>query len=103
VFSNELQFAAFLQRCSERKLWENAKSGVYFGLKAFADLCVKLAYPLLDLLCTLSSGLELKQANMRFDRDLCWYEEDRRTSLAQEVIPCLVGSTKVGSPEHACS
>ncbi len=100
MFSNELQFAAFLQRYSERKLWENAKFGVYF---VCADLCVKLAYPLSDLLCTLSLGLELKQANMRFDRDLCWYEEDRRTSLAQEVIPCLVGSTKVGSPEHACS
>jgi hypothetical protein len=103
VFSNELQFAAFLWRSSERKLWGNTKSGVYFALKAVADLCVKLACSLLDLLCTLSSGLELKQVNIRFELDLCWYEEDRRTSRALEVIPCFVGSTKVGSPEHACS
>lgn len=46
-------------------------------LKAVADLCVKLACSLLDLLCTLSSGLELKQANIRFVLDLCWYEEDK--------------------------
>jgi hypothetical protein len=72
-------------------------------LNAFADLCVKLACSLLDLLCTLSSSLELKQANIRFELDLCWHEENRRTSLAQEVIPCLFGSKKFGSPEHACS
>jgi hypothetical protein len=72
-------------------------------LKAVADLCVKLACSLLDLLCTLSSGLELKQFNIRFELDLFWYEEDRRTSRALEVIPCFVGSAKVGSPEHGCS
>jgi hypothetical protein len=52
--------------------------------------------------CTLSSGLILKQANNRFELDPCWYE-DLRTSLALGVVPCLVESTKVGSPVPARS